>query len=210
MSIDYTILGVLIEGPSHGYSIKKYLLENVSKDFGINDGQLYPALARLEDRGWIRKRVIHQRRSPTKHQYRATPAGEEAFLLWLEQQEGSAESPRYDFFWKHDFLQRLTFFRPVSAEGKGILQESGAWSQRARVRRSSSSRSLGPGRPSSSGGTERGLLSGLYFFYPVLWPSFSHPMELAALGPGLQESRSQGACPVCLRLLSPMVRPGSN
>ncbi len=45
MSVPYTILGVLMETPAHGYSIKKYMLKNFSKDFGINDGQLYPALA---------------------------------------------------------------------------------------------------------------------------------------------------------------------
>ena len=122
MSIDYTILGVLIEAPTHGYSLKKYLAENVSRDFGINDGQLYPALARLEERGWIRKRVIPQRRSPTKHQYSATPKGERAFLAWLSDPEADASSrvgpprPRYDFYWKHEFLQRLTFFRYLDPE----------------------------------------------------------------------------------------------
>lgn len=119
MSIDYAILGVLVEAPTHGYSIKKYLAENVSRDFGINDGQLYPALARLEERGWIRKRVIPQRRSPTKHQYSATPKGERAFFAWLQDSETEASGragPRYDFYWKHDFLQRLAFFRYLDPE----------------------------------------------------------------------------------------------
>jgi DNA-binding PadR family transcriptional regulator len=115
VSIDYTILGVLIEAPTHGYSIKKYLLENVSRDFGVNDGQLYPALGRLEARGWISKRVVPQRRSPTKHLYRATPAGERAFYAWLEAEDAGEDGARYDFYWKHEFLQRLTFFRYLGA-----------------------------------------------------------------------------------------------
>lgn len=111
MSVEYTILGFLMEEPAHGYSIKKYLSENFSQDFGINDGQLYPALARLESRGWIRKRVVPQRRNPAKHLYRVTPEGERAFFAWLEGPEPEREPARYDFFWKHDFLQRCTFFR---------------------------------------------------------------------------------------------------
>ena len=120
MSIDYTILGVLIETPSHGYSIKKYLLENFSKDFGLNDGQLYPALARLESRGWIRKRVVPQPRSPARHLYRITPKGEEAFSEWLGSAEGDPETARYDFYWKHRFLQRCSFFRHLEAEDVGL------------------------------------------------------------------------------------------
>ncbi len=116
MSIDYTVLGVLIETPAHGYSIKKYLLENFSKHFGVNDGQLYPALARLESRGWIRKRVVRQRRSPAKHLYRVTPAGEAAFAEWLRRDDAEAEPVRYDYYWKHAFLQKCGFFRHLEPE----------------------------------------------------------------------------------------------
>ena len=111
MSIEYTILGFVMEEPAHGYSINKYLRENFSKDFGINDGQLYPALQRLEARGWIRKRVVPQRRNPAKHLYRATADGQRAFFEWLEEPDVERDPVRYDFFWKQDFLQRCTFFR---------------------------------------------------------------------------------------------------
>ena len=75
MSVSYTILGVLMDAPAHGYSIRKHLEETFSKDLGLNDGQLYPALAKLEARGWIEKEVVEQRSSPTKHLYRVTDAG---------------------------------------------------------------------------------------------------------------------------------------
>ncbi len=116
MSIEYTMLGFLMEEPAYGYSIKKYLSENFSKDFGINDGQLYPALSRLEAKGWIRKRVVPQRRTPARHLYRVTPEGERAFFRWLEEPEPEEEPVRYDFFWKHDFLQRCTFFRHLEPD----------------------------------------------------------------------------------------------
>ncbi len=120
MSVPYTILGVLMETPAHGYSIKKYMLKNFSKDFGINDGQLYPALAKLESRGWIKKTVVPQPRSPARHLYRVTEEGEAAFLRWLCGEEEGEAPARLDFFWKYGFLQRCGFFRYLEPE---VVQE---------------------------------------------------------------------------------------
>lgn len=114
MSVEYTVLGVLVDQPTHGYSIKKQLLETFSKNLGLNDGQLYPALARLEQRGWIKKRIVEQRRSPTKHLYHVTPEGETAFRRWLESDE--AEPAAYDFFWRYGFLQKCSFFRHLEPD----------------------------------------------------------------------------------------------
>ena len=84
MSVPYTILGVLMDAPAHGYSIRKQLEAVFSTDLGLNDGQLYPALAKLETLGWIAKEVVEQPRSPTKHLYRVTDEGRAAFARWLE------------------------------------------------------------------------------------------------------------------------------
>ncbi len=122
MSVDHAILGFLVEQPAHGYSIKKHLFENFSKDVGINDGQLYPALARLESRGWIRKRVVAQRRSPPKHLWRATAGGQREFQRWLETPDPEPE-PAADPFWRHGFLQRCVFFRHLEARGVAVLAD---------------------------------------------------------------------------------------
>jgi DNA-binding PadR family transcriptional regulator len=110
MSVSYTILGVLMDAPAHGYSIRKHLEETLSKDLGLNDGQLYPALAKLESCGWIAKEVIEQRSSPTKHLYRVTDSGREAFQRWLEDVEADDARDRLSFFWRDEFLQRCSFF----------------------------------------------------------------------------------------------------
>jgi DNA-binding PadR family transcriptional regulator len=115
MSVPYTILGVLMNEPAHGYSIRKHLEEEFSKSLPLNDGQLYPALAKLEGLGWIEKEVVEQRRSPTKHLYRVTEAGRDAFLRWLAG-EGAEEPPdRLAFFWRDGFLQRCSFFGQLDA-----------------------------------------------------------------------------------------------
>jgi DNA-binding PadR family transcriptional regulator len=110
MSVAYTILGVLMDAPAHGYSIRKQLEETFSKDYGLNDGQLYPALAKLEGLGWIEKEVVEQQRSPTKHLYRVTPDGRAAFERWLEGDEAPSARERQSFFWRDEFLQRASFF----------------------------------------------------------------------------------------------------
>ena len=48
------ILQTLVLGPAHGHTIA-YAIERGSEDvLQIEHGSLYPALHRLEDRGWLR------------------------------------------------------------------------------------------------------------------------------------------------------------
>ena|SRR5262245_4166404 len=52
-SLDLLILKVLQHSPVHGYAITQRL-QQISRDFfQVPQGSLYPALHRLEDRGWI-------------------------------------------------------------------------------------------------------------------------------------------------------------
>ena len=115
MSVPYTILGVLMDAPAHGYSIRKQLEAVFSTDLGLNDGQLYPALAKLETLGWIAKEVVEQPRSPTKHLYRVTDEGRAAFARWLEGDAPADAAERRSFFWRDEFLQRASFFSRLPA-----------------------------------------------------------------------------------------------
>src|SRR5258706_9733097 len=52
-TLDLLVLKVVTLGPSHGYAIAQRL-QQISKDFfQVHQGSLYPALHRLEDRGWL-------------------------------------------------------------------------------------------------------------------------------------------------------------
>ncbi len=52
-TLDMLILKVVALGSSHGYAIAQRL-QRISKDyFQVHQGSLYPALHRLEDRGWL-------------------------------------------------------------------------------------------------------------------------------------------------------------
>ena len=53
-TLDMLILKVVALGPIHGYAISQRI-QQISKDFfQVQQGSLYPALHRLEDRGWLR------------------------------------------------------------------------------------------------------------------------------------------------------------
>jgi len=52
-ALDLLILKIVNHGPIHGYAISQRM-QQISRDFfQVPQGSLYPALHRLEDRGWI-------------------------------------------------------------------------------------------------------------------------------------------------------------
>ncbi len=52
-SLDVLILKTLSRGPAHGYAISRWLRKVTKDDFQVEEGALYPALHRLEQRGLI-------------------------------------------------------------------------------------------------------------------------------------------------------------
>lgn len=47
------ILKALLAGSSHGYGIARWVEQTTSDVLRIEEGSLYPALRRLEDKGWV-------------------------------------------------------------------------------------------------------------------------------------------------------------
>jgi transcriptional regulator len=52
-TLDLLILRTVALGPLHGWGISKRIRERSRDVLQVNQGSLYPALYRLEDRGWI-------------------------------------------------------------------------------------------------------------------------------------------------------------
>ena len=52
-TLDLLILRTLIFGPQHGQGIARAILETSDEELLVEHGALYPALRRLEERGWI-------------------------------------------------------------------------------------------------------------------------------------------------------------
>ena len=52
-TLDMLVLKIVALGPIHGYAISQRI-QQISRDFfQLQQGSLYPALHRLEDRGWL-------------------------------------------------------------------------------------------------------------------------------------------------------------
>jgi transcriptional regulator len=47
------ILKALLAGDAHGYGVARWIEETTGDVLRIEEGSLYPALRRLEDRGWV-------------------------------------------------------------------------------------------------------------------------------------------------------------
>ncbi|HJU74801.1 MAG TPA: PadR family transcriptional regulator [Gemmatimonadaceae bacterium] len=52
-TLDLLVLKTLAWGPRHGYAIARWLEETTGNGLRIEEGSLYPALYRMERRGWI-------------------------------------------------------------------------------------------------------------------------------------------------------------
>ena len=55
-TLDLLILRTLIFGPQHGQGIARAIQQTSDEELLVEHGALYPALQRLEDRGWISAR----------------------------------------------------------------------------------------------------------------------------------------------------------
>ena len=53
-TLDLLVLKTLTLQPMHGWGISKRIRQLSSEVLNVGQGSLYPALYRLEDRGWIR------------------------------------------------------------------------------------------------------------------------------------------------------------
>ena len=74
-TLDMLVLRTLQLGPAHGHTIA-YAIERGSEDvLEVEHGSLYPALHRLEDRGWIASFWGTSENNRKARYYRLTPTG---------------------------------------------------------------------------------------------------------------------------------------
>ena len=74
-TLDVLVLKTLALGPAHGHTIA-HAIEHRSEDvLQVEHGSLYPALHRLEDRGWIASFWGTSENNRRARYYRLTPKG---------------------------------------------------------------------------------------------------------------------------------------
>ncbi len=127
-SLDLAVLGLLKEGPMHGYELRKRLAFTLGPLYAVSYGSLYPCLKRLRKDGLVAsaehpepkrrrsKRVVETKpaTSRRKQVYEITPSGE---ALFFEQLELGAI---YD---TDRFQTRFAFFRYLPGDERIRLLE---------------------------------------------------------------------------------------
>jgi len=73
--LDLLVLQTLLFGPLHGYAIASAIRSSSGEALNIEFGSLYPALKRLELRGWISAKWETSEHNRRARVYRLTPAG---------------------------------------------------------------------------------------------------------------------------------------
>jgi PadR family transcriptional regulator, regulatory protein PadR len=74
-TLDLLILRTLLSGPMHGWSISERIQQISEEVLRVNQGSLYPALHRLEHRGWIKAEWATSELGRRARFYRLTATG---------------------------------------------------------------------------------------------------------------------------------------
>src|SRR5713226_5964931 len=74
-TLDLLILRTLIAGPTHGHAIAKHIQRTSEDLLQVETGSLYPALHRLEAKGWIAATWELSEKGKRARFYRLTPLG---------------------------------------------------------------------------------------------------------------------------------------
>ena len=74
-TLDVLILRTLLPGPAHGHAIAKHIQRTSEELLQVETGSLYPALHRLEAKGWVAASWQLSDKGKRAKYYRLTPQG---------------------------------------------------------------------------------------------------------------------------------------
>src|ERR671916_3162274 len=74
-TLDLLILKTLSWGPAHGYAVARWIQQLTGEVLQVGEGSLYPALHRLEERGWVESEWRRSENNRKAKFYKLTPRG---------------------------------------------------------------------------------------------------------------------------------------
>jgi transcriptional regulator len=104
-TLDLLILRTLLPGPSHGHAIAKHIQRTSEDLLQVETGSLYPALYRLEAKGWIAASWRLSEKGKRARYYRITAAGRKQL---------ASEQSKWEVFARAVGL----LLKPVDEEGR--------------------------------------------------------------------------------------------
>src|ERR1700683_844129 len=116
-TLDMLILRTLLFGPAHGHQIARHIQRTTEDVLQVEHGSLYPALHRMERKGWIiaKWEMARERNRELKY-YRLTPAGRKQLV-------------REQSRWRQVAAAAATVMEPVRGErscisGTGLARDA--------------------------------------------------------------------------------------
>ena len=87
MSVGHALLGLLENGPRHGYELKRTYDEKLGQDRPLHYGQVYSTLSRLLRDGLVEVSGVNPGDGPDRKSYAITAAGVADVETWLRTPE---------------------------------------------------------------------------------------------------------------------------
>ncbi|MGN6712016.1 helix-turn-helix transcriptional regulator [Anaerocolumna jejuensis] len=114
--LEYIILGMLMQKEMSGYDLKQWMAECTSYFFTASFGSIYPALKRIEQKGYVIYRESVED-GKFKKLYFITDLGKDYFLRWLEQPIEFEKA-------NHNYLVNIYFYKylPIDVALKNLKE----------------------------------------------------------------------------------------
>lgn len=90
-TLDMLVLKTLTKGTMHGYEVAKWIRQTTDDILHVEEGSLYPALHRMEKRGWVKSEWGTSENNRKAKYYSLTKTGREQLQIesstWRQQSE---------------------------------------------------------------------------------------------------------------------------
>jgi len=100
-------LGLLLDGPKHGYEIKRKIAEELYPLVGLKIKSVYYPLQSLEQRGLVAKDSGREGKFPEKFTYQITHSGRKRFAELIKQSLFAIERPFFNLDLSLYFMQYI-------------------------------------------------------------------------------------------------------
>jgi transcriptional regulator len=80
-TLDVLVLRTLLSGPAHGHAVAKHIQRTSQDLLQVETGSLYPALHRLETKGWITSAWELSEKGKRAKYYRLTAQGRRQLVI---------------------------------------------------------------------------------------------------------------------------------
>ncbi len=91
-TLDMLVLKSLTNGPRHGFAVARWIQATTDDALQVEEGTLYPALYRMERKGWIASKWGASENNRKARYYRLTSAGRRQLEAESKAWEGLCEA----------------------------------------------------------------------------------------------------------------------